>query len=179
MRWFWIDRFIEFESGRRAVAIKAVSLVEEELDDYSPSYPMMPHSLVIEGIAQTGGLLAGEHYAFEQRVVLAKVSSARFHCVARPGEILRYTAEMHDNSEHAASVRATSHIGDRLHAEVDLLFAHLKDRVDERELFDPADFLRMLRAFGLFDVGRKSDGSPIAIPPRLLSAEQADDAQHA
>jgi 3-hydroxyacyl-[acyl-carrier-protein] dehydratase len=178
MRWFWIDRFVEFESGRRAVAVKAVSLVEEEIDNYSPSFPMMPHSLVIEGIAQTGGLLAGEHYAFEQRVVLAKISSAKFHCVARPGEVLRYTAVMHDISEHAASVKATSHIGDRLHAEVDLLFAHLKDRVDERELFEPADFLRMLRVFGLFDVGKKSDGTPIAVPPRLLAAEQAETATY-
>ena len=107
MRWFWIDRFLEFESGRRAVAVKAVSLVEEEIDNYSPSFPILPHSLVIEGIAQTGGLLAGEHYAFEQRVVLAKISSAKFHCVACPGDLLRYTAVMHDISEHAASVKAS------------------------------------------------------------------------
>ena len=41
VRWFWIDRFVEFESGRRAVAEKAVTLAEEELDDYVPGFPVL------------------------------------------------------------------------------------------------------------------------------------------
>ena len=57
MRWIWIDRFVEFESGRRAVAIKNVSLAEEHLHDHFPGYPIMPNSLITEGLAQTGGLL--------------------------------------------------------------------------------------------------------------------------
>ena len=48
MRWYWIDRFLEFESGRRATAIKNVSLAEDHLHDHFPHYPMIPHSLVIE-----------------------------------------------------------------------------------------------------------------------------------
>ena len=59
MRWFWIDKFIEFESGRRAVAIKNVSYAEEQIPEYSFSLPMMPAALIIEGVAQTGGLLVG------------------------------------------------------------------------------------------------------------------------
>ncbi len=39
VRWFWIDRFIEFESRRRAVAEKAVTLAEEQLDDYIAGLP--------------------------------------------------------------------------------------------------------------------------------------------
>lgn len=178
MRWFWIDRFVEFESGRRAVAIKNVSLVEEEIDKYMPSFPIFPHSLVIEGIAQTAGLLAGEHTGFDARVVLAKISNAKFHGVARPGDTLRYTATMTNISDDAASASATAHIGDRLFAEVELLFAHLTDRVQGRELFEPADFLRMLRCFSLFDVGKKSDGTPIQVPARLLAAEEAEKATY-
>jgi len=79
MRWFWIDRFTEFERGRRAVAIKGVALSEEQFDDYSPGFPLMPASLVIEGMAQTAGLLVGEMEGFAQRVVLAKIGKAIFH----------------------------------------------------------------------------------------------------
>ena len=77
MRWFWVDRFEEFESGRRAVAIKNIALVEEQMDGYGPWLPLMPTSLIIEGLAQTGGLLVGEHNAFKERVVLAKLGKAQ------------------------------------------------------------------------------------------------------
>ena len=60
MRWLWIDRFVEFERGRKAVAIKNVSIVEEEIDDYAPGFPIMPPALIIEGMAQLGGILVAE-----------------------------------------------------------------------------------------------------------------------
>ena len=55
MRWFWIDKFTEFISGRRAVAIKNVSLSEEHLVDYMPGYPLLPASLIVEGLAFEDG----------------------------------------------------------------------------------------------------------------------------
>ena len=42
MRWFWIDRFTEFERGRKAVAIKSVALSEEALDGYNPAFRSCP-----------------------------------------------------------------------------------------------------------------------------------------
>ena len=66
MRWYWIDRFVEFESGRYAKAIKNISLAEDHLHDHFPYYPMIPNSLVIEGMAQTGGLLVCEHNQFHR-----------------------------------------------------------------------------------------------------------------
>ena len=70
MRWFWIDRFEKFVSGKEAVTIKNVTLAEEPLDDYLPGFPHYPHSLVIEGMAQTGGILLGEHFQFETCAIL-------------------------------------------------------------------------------------------------------------
>ena len=69
MRWFWIDRFTEFISRQQATAVKAVSLSEEFLHDHFYSYPVMPNSLVIEGMAQTGGLLVSEFHRFVEWVV--------------------------------------------------------------------------------------------------------------
>jgi 3-hydroxyacyl-[acyl-carrier-protein] dehydratase len=55
MRWFWIDRFTSFESGRSASAVKNVTLSEEALDNYTPGRPNLPYALIIEGMAQTAG----------------------------------------------------------------------------------------------------------------------------
>jgi 3-hydroxyacyl-[acyl-carrier-protein] dehydratase len=172
MRWMWIDRFVEFISGERAVAIKNVSIVEEPIDDYLPGFPVMPNSLIVEGLAQTGGLLVGEANQFRERVVLAKLGKAIFHRPAMPGDQLTYTAIVEDIQPDGAIVRAESRIGGEPQADVELFFAHLDDRFPGGELFDPASFLMMIRVFHLYEVGRQRDGSPLEIPARYLEAER-------
>lgn len=172
MRWMWIDRFLEFQSGRKAVARKNISLVEEQIDKYSPALPHMPASLIIEGIAQTAGLLVGESSGFKDRVILAKVTKAIIHRLARPGDSLIYTAEVADIKRDGAFCSCTSHVEGELQAEVELVFAMLDDRFPD-PIFDPADFLAMIRTFGLYDVGVDSEGKPLQVPPHLLAAEQA------
>jgi 3-hydroxyacyl-[acyl-carrier-protein] dehydratase len=173
MRWFWIDRFTEFESGRRATAIKNVTLAEEHLHDHFPGAPLMPNALVIEGIAQTGGLLVAEHGGFEERVVLAKIAKAHFHFSAVPGETLVYRATIEDIHKDGAIVSGTSHVGERLQAEVQIFFAHLDEATAGKSLFDPAGLLAMLKLLGVFEVGRDAQGHPLEIPPALALAEQA------
>jgi 3-hydroxyacyl-[acyl-carrier-protein] dehydratase len=172
MRWYWIDRFVEFESGRYAKAIKNISLAEEHLHDHFPNYPMIPNSLVIEGLAQTGGLLVCEYNQFAEKVVLAKIPRAEFFCEAVPGDTLTYTATIEYVKREGAMVSATSHKRDVLHAEVEIVFAHLNDS-RMGSLFDPAVFLRMMRLLGAFDVGHAADGSPLVPPPRLLEAVES------
>ncbi len=173
MRWFWIDRFLEFESGKRAKSVKNVSLAEEHLHDHFHGYPVVPHPLVVEGLAQTGGLLVGERGGFRERVVLAKISKAVFHGHAVPGDTLTYTSTIDNLRSDGAFVSGTSHIGDRLHGEIDLVFAYL-DQEDERQQFVPADFAAWLRMLGLYDpgVGVDEHGQPLHMPQRLLDAEQ-------
>lgn len=167
MRWIWIDRFIEFESGKQATAIKNVSLAEEHLHDHFPGYPVMPASLILEGLAQTGGLLVGEHSRFEEKVILAKVSKAVFHFLAVPGDTLRYTAVIGSITEGGARVSATSHVGDRLQAEAEIMFAHLDDTGRAKTLFEPKNFVFTMKLLGVFDVGRASDGGQLIEPPGL------------
>lgn len=167
MRWYWIDRFIEFESGRRAKAVKNVSLAEEHLHDHFPGYPVMPNALVIEGLAQTGGLLVCEYSQFREKVVLAKIPKARFHCPAIPGDRLTYTTTVDYIRRDGAMVTATSHIGDRLQAEMEIVFAHLDGDLGHKTLFDPASLLQMMRVLRGFDVGRAADGSPLREPAWL------------
>lgn len=176
MRWYWIDRFIEFESGRYARAIKNISLAEDHLHDHFSAYPCMPTSLVIEGMAQTGGLLVSEVNHFAEKVVLAKVPKVRFHCDAVPGDTLVYTTTIESISAQGAKVNAVSHKGDVLHAEAEIVFAHL-NHPDKGSLFAPETFLQMLRLLGAFRVGRAADGSPLVPPEYLLEAERAAQAR--
>ena len=172
-RWMWIDRFTEFVSGRRASAVKTVSLTDETLDLYMPGFPVMPCSVIVEGLAQTGGILVSEFKNYEKEVVLAKVSKAVFHRPALPGETMTYSTEIADVQPEGAIVRGTSHIGDELHAEFELFFAYLGGQLAELELISPADLLGMLRLYSLYDVAKTDEGDPLDVPQPLLDAERA------
>ena len=173
MRWFWIDRFTEFRSGHSATALKSVSLSEDYLHDHFPAYPVMPASLILEGLAQTAGLLIGEHSGFTQRVILAKVSRVQFRFLALPGDTLTYRATIIDINEDGAMAKTTSHVGDRLQGEADIFFAHIKDDVAGEDLFEPQGFLDLLRMLRMFEVGRQSDGSPIEVPEKFRHLQGA------
>src|SRR3954463_9601245 len=106
MRWIWIDRFTEFHSGRSAKAVKNLSLAEDYFADHFPGYPVMPAALILEGLAQTGGILVGEANSFREKVVLAKVPRATFHREMLAGEVLIYEAEILHLRPEGASVSA-------------------------------------------------------------------------
>lgn len=174
MRWFWIDRFTEFVSGKHASAVKCVSLSEEALDDYAPGRSYFPSSLIIEGLAQTGGLLVCQLTDFRGRVVLAKVQNYTVHFEAYPGDTLEYSVELTNKDENSAFIKGDSHIAGKLQAEIGLMFAILNDdRFAEVELFEPAELCRMCRLLKLFEIGVHEDGTPISIPQHFLDAEQA------
>src|ERR1700751_345561 len=94
MRWLWIDRFLEFHPGKSARASKNLSLAEDLFAEHFPGYPVMPGALLLEGLAQTGGILVGEANDFRETVGLAKVPSARFHREVLAGEQVVYEVEM-------------------------------------------------------------------------------------
>ncbi|HUU43749.1 MAG TPA: 3-hydroxyacyl-ACP dehydratase FabZ family protein [Planctomycetota bacterium] len=94
MRWFWIDRITHLEKGKTAGAVKNVTLAEEHLHDHFPGYPVNPPSLMIEGMAQTGGILAGSAVNFRENIVLAKISRAVFHRLVRPGDQLLFESKL-------------------------------------------------------------------------------------
>ena len=164
MRWIWIDRFLEFHSGKRARAIKNVTLAEEYLHDHYPAFPVMPASLILEGLAQTGGLLVGEAKNFEEKVILAKIPKARFPGLACPGDQLIYDVEIIDLRPEGAMVTATARVGERLVAEAEIVFAHLDDRSRARTLFEPKNFVFTMRLLGVFDVGRGVDQRALDVP---------------
>jgi 3-hydroxyacyl-[acyl-carrier-protein] dehydratase len=153
LRWIWIDKFVEFESGKRAVAVKNVSLAEEHLHDHYPGYPFMPQSLLIEAMAQTSGILVGEARDFQEKVILAKVTKAVFHDLARPGDQLHLEAEVENVAEEAATIKGTIRCGDKVIGEIGLMFSHIDKNLggvefpQENFVFDNKQFINLLRSY--------------------------------
>lgn len=125
MRWIWIDTFIEFVSGERATAIKNITLAEEYLHDHFPGYPVMPPPLMIEGMAQTAGILVGEARGFAENVILAKIRRARFDDYAFPGDQIHYETEIDSMDDRGGMTSGRILKNGHLIGQVDLIFSHV------------------------------------------------------
>src|SRR3954466_12141945 len=152
MRWIWIDKFTQFTSKQSATAVKNVSLAEEHLHDLYPAYPIVPHSLIVEGMAQTGGILVGEARNFEEKVILAKVGRATFHRLVRGGETISFAARIDQLNEAGASISGTVKVGDALVAEIDLMFSHIDQNMaglefPEHNFVFTEQFTELLKSF--------------------------------
>lgn len=139
MRWLWIDRIVALDRARRCVTVKNVSLAEEVLHDHFAAdarrgaAPVLPNTLVIEGMAQTAGILVGHARDFREKVILAKIGKAVFHAPALAGYCLRFTAELERIDDSGAATRGVVERIDpaaaeeaplRL-AEIELMFSHI------------------------------------------------------
>ena len=150
MRWIWIDRFVKFERGKSARAIKNLSLAEDYFEQHLPGYPIMPACFILEGLAQTGGILVGEANDFQEKVVLAKITSARFQREALAGETLIYDVELLTLRPEGASVvgkvfaippgTVPAEPNGTPIAEAEIFFAHL-DKSRSQQLFGDHNFV--------------------------------------
>jgi 3-hydroxyacyl-[acyl-carrier-protein] dehydratase len=140
MRWIWIDRFLEFHPGKSARALKNLSLAEDYFADHVPGYPIMPAALILEGLAQTAGILVGEANDFREKVVLAKVPWARFPREATAGDQLIYDVELLHLRPEGAAVQGRASVNGEIVAETEIFFAHL-DQSRSQQLFGDHNFV--------------------------------------
>jgi len=154
VRWIWIDKFTEFTSRQSATAVKNVSLAEEHLHDLYPAFPIVPHSLIVEGMAQTAGILVGEARNFEEKVILAKIGRATFHRLVRPGDTIEYAAKIDQLNEQGASISGTVKAGGELVAEIELMFSHIDQNMaglefPEHNFVFTEQFTELLKSYRL------------------------------
>lgn len=173
MRWMWIDRVVELEPAKRLVAVKCVSLAEEHLHDHfparpgagdaaRPALPLMPASLVLEGMAQSAGILVGHAGEFREKVILAKVSRAEFFADATPGRVIRYEATADQITPSGATTRIEAMLHDPAApdasalplARAELIFSHLDQnlggvRFPEHNFVFGEGFRTLLRTSGV------------------------------
>ncbi len=136
MRWMWIDRIVDLVPDERLVAIKNVTLAEDHLHDHFAAegdlgpLPVFPAPFIIEGMAQTAGILVGSLRDFREKVLLAKIAVARFEREVFPGQTIRYDAELERIDAAGAATKGTLSVRSSDANEwedlgvVDLMFSH-------------------------------------------------------
>jgi 3-hydroxyacyl-[acyl-carrier-protein] dehydratase len=136
MRFFLIDRITRWEVGSAAEALKNVALSEDFFDDHFPRRPVMPGVLIIEGMAQLAGLLLEaslhEKCGKDAKAVLTVLERTKFRDMVRPGDTLRYRAEVVSVNETGGKARAEADRDGRTVAATEMLFAF--KYIDDPEL---------------------------------------------
>jgi 3-hydroxyacyl-[acyl-carrier-protein] dehydratase len=99
-----IDCVREVEPGRRAVAVKTISLDDFFLVNHFPHSPCMPESLLVEALAQTGGIAM---LSAKEAVtgILVKVEEMQFTKTVKPGDCLTLSAEVEFSFGDMAKIR--------------------------------------------------------------------------
>ena len=114
-----IDRIVELDRTKRIVAVKNVTVNEPFFQGHFPGTPIMPGVLIVEAIAQAGGvlLLTEIPNRDELLVVFTGIERARFRRPVVPGDQLRIEAEVRAFRGIAARLAGRVYVGDKLVAE--------------------------------------------------------------
>ena len=117
-----IDRVVSIED-RKMVAIKNVTINEPFFNGHFPGFPIMPGVLIVEAMAQAGGLLAmhlqGEALG-DRKVLFMTIDNARFRQPVVPGDQLRFEIEIEQRRGTIWRVFGKAFVGDKLVADAQL-----------------------------------------------------------
>jgi 3-hydroxyacyl-[acyl-carrier-protein] dehydratase len=119
-----VDRILEFEPGRRIVGLKNVSANEPFFVGHFPEHPVMPGVLVVEAMAQVGGVLASFLPGTEgQLAYFAAIDRCRFRRPVRPGDQLISEVVVVRVRERVGRMRATGRVDGAVVAEALLTYS--------------------------------------------------------
>ena len=124
-----IDRVIHLEPGKAAMAIKNVTFDEPFFQGHFPGQPIMPGVLIVEALAQTGGLAfaSGQENPGDAKdfrlPILAKIEDMRFRAAVSPGDQLRLSAEVLRAYESMAMVKVEAKVNETVVAQGKVVLA--------------------------------------------------------
>ncbi len=120
-----VDQVLQLEPGKRAVAIKNVTINEPHFTGHYPGRPIMPGVLILESLAQVGGLVVmdpQEHGTGKKVPLLAGVDKARFRRPVVPGDRLRLEVEILQLRRSTGKCQGVAYVGDEKAAEAEFMF---------------------------------------------------------
>jgi 3-hydroxyacyl-[acyl-carrier-protein] dehydratase len=118
-----IDRIIDLRGDDHAIGIKNVTFNEPQFLGHFPDNPVMPGVLVIEGMAQTAGVLCLRHMPVtgkRRSMYLLTVDKAKFRKPAVPGDVIEYHVDKIAHRRNMWWYRAEAKVGDALIAEAEV-----------------------------------------------------------
>lgn len=143
MRWILVDQFTHIEKGRYARGVRAFTRSEAAVSDLYPCYPVMPPTLLLEMMAQVGGILVGSTIDFGKEVVLAKITDAEFTAPVAPPALFVIEARMGDLGDDAGMTECQVSVDGATVARANIifgLFAHLAEEGKKSIVFSK-DFM--------------------------------------
>ncbi|HDL04349.1 MAG TPA: bifunctional UDP-3-O-[3-hydroxymyristoyl] N-acetylglucosamine deacetylase/3-hydroxyacyl-ACP dehydratase [candidate division Zixibacteria bacterium] len=117
-----VDRILELEPQKRVVAMKNVTFNEPFFQGHFPDYPVMPGVLIIEAMAQAGGVLFLEAVEEPEKklVFFLSIDNVKFRQQVVPGDTLRFELEMLMFRRNTCKMAGKTYVGDKLVAEAEL-----------------------------------------------------------
>ena len=134
-----VDRILEIEEGKRVVGIKNVTINEPFFVGHFPGYPIMPGVLILEAMAQVGGILLMRTLgalAAQKVMFFTGIDRARFRCPVVPGDQLRFEVEMLQLRRQVCRMRGQATVDGKLVAEAEL-GSMVVDRTPEADASTP------------------------------------------
>jgi 3-hydroxyacyl-[acyl-carrier-protein] dehydratase len=116
-----IDRITALETGKRVTAIKSVTMNEPYFAGHFPGHPVMPGVLVVEAMAQAGGLLIMREFKTNSKLVLfTGIDKCKFRKQVTPGDQLRIEVEVLAFRRNVGRMQGAAYVGDKLACEAEL-----------------------------------------------------------
>ena len=118
-----VDRIVEHEPGKRIVGLKNVTINEPFFPGHFPSFPVMPGVLIIEAMAQVGGILAYLASSDEIRKKICyfvSIDNAKFRRPVVPGDQLRIEMDAISSRRNIWVLNGKVYVDDKLTTEAEL-----------------------------------------------------------
>ncbi|MCB0302412.1 MAG: bifunctional UDP-3-O-[3-hydroxymyristoyl] N-acetylglucosamine deacetylase/3-hydroxyacyl-ACP dehydratase [Calditrichaeota bacterium] len=120
-----VDRIVEFEAGKRIVGVKSVTTNEHFFEGHFPTHPIMPGVLIVEAMAQTGGimLLDGVDNVDNKLVFFMSMDNVRFRKPVYPGAQLVMECELLKRRATTCKMAGKAYVDGELVAEAEMMAA--------------------------------------------------------
>ena len=120
-----VDRVIEHVPGKKAVAIKNITINEPQFQGHFPSRPLMPGVLIVESMAQVGGLIVSKMPELPKGLfVFAGINNVKFRKPVIPGDQLVITCELISiKRKRFGKVIGEAHVNNKLVCSGELMFS--------------------------------------------------------